>query len=421
MRATLVTAAVLLSAVALCWLAVRALVRPRRAAGPVRLPWERGPLQQRLPQPGEIWWAVVPFRETDGAKRRPCLVLGADGRDIDVLKITSQDKSHRHDHIEIPSRRWDRRATKNSFLDLAEPFRLRIGDFRKRAGVVDPETWRRVGQRYPVGAAPTGHEPGGWPHPYPPPGPAGYAYPPPQPMVVVVPSGYPGAAVNSTTSVWASFLAVAGLFTCGLTAPFGAILGHVARAEIRRTGKWGDDRAIRAIALGWTLTAVMGLGWWCCLGGQLPYLERITGGVTATEENGTPLYTLPVTLSGVSQSGQRLDSTLGGRRYRDSTGVRLCGDDGRPTLTYRLAGGYRRLTATAGLEPHTPAGLTTRITVLGDGRTLATVTVTRDTTAAIDVDLTGVQTLAVTAVVVKGACGASLRPYGSLGDARLLR
>jgi hypothetical protein len=105
----------------------------------------------RGPQPGEIWWATVPYRDGEGEKRRPALVLGGDGRSYTILKITSQDKRDRHDHLEIPTRTWDRRATYNSFLDLSAPFQLNRLDFANRAGVVDPATWQRVSQLHRVG------------------------------------------------------------------------------------------------------------------------------------------------------------------------------------------------------------------------------------------------------------------------------
>ncbi|MEU0556319.1 NPCBM/NEW2 domain-containing protein [Dactylosporangium sp. NPDC006015] len=111
----------------------------------------RGGSRGAVPQPGEIWWATVPYRDGEGEKRRPALVLAGDGRSYTILKITSQDKSHRHDHIEIPTRTWDRRATYNSFLDLSAPFQLNRLDFANRAGVVDPATWQRVAQQHRVG------------------------------------------------------------------------------------------------------------------------------------------------------------------------------------------------------------------------------------------------------------------------------
>jgi hypothetical protein len=109
----------------------------------------------RLPQPGEIWWALVPFRETEGEKVRPCLVLRGDGHVYEVLKITSKDKSQRHDHIPIPTHTWDRSATADSFLDMSAPFQLHRRAFRNVAGPVDMATWHRVALMHPAaGTAP---------------------------------------------------------------------------------------------------------------------------------------------------------------------------------------------------------------------------------------------------------------------------
>lgn len=131
---------VLIAAGVAGWITARILNRskPGRARGGV-------------PQPGEIWWATVPYRDGEGEKRRPALVLAGDGRSYTILKITSQDKSQRPDHLEIPTRTWDRRATYNSFLDLSAPFQLNRLDFANRAGVVDPATWQRVAQVHRVG------------------------------------------------------------------------------------------------------------------------------------------------------------------------------------------------------------------------------------------------------------------------------
>lgn len=101
----------------------------RRAAGPRR---------------GDIWWADVPFTDGSGSKVRPCLVLMRHWRGIVVLKITSQDKSRRRDHITIPTRDWDPYARRDSYLNLGEPIMVRARAFRRRAGVCDPEVLRRL-------------------------------------------------------------------------------------------------------------------------------------------------------------------------------------------------------------------------------------------------------------------------------------
>jgi hypothetical protein len=77
-----------------------------------------------------------------------------------------------------------------------------------------------------------------------------YGYPPP-----VTPP-------RNSLAVAALICALAGVVTC-VTAPVGAILGHVARRQIRERGESGDDIARIAIISGWSLTVVMLL--FCCL------------------------------------------------------------------------------------------------------------------------------------------------------------
>ncbi|WDZ87328.1 type II toxin-antitoxin system PemK/MazF family toxin [Micromonospora cathayae] len=117
--------------------------RPGRPAAPPR-PRDRRPTPTGTPRPGEIWWADVPFADGTGSKVRPCLVLRADQRSAEVLKITSQDKSGRDDHIPIPTRDWDPDADHDSFLDVGEPIRVPLDAFRDRAGTCDRPLWRHL-------------------------------------------------------------------------------------------------------------------------------------------------------------------------------------------------------------------------------------------------------------------------------------
>lgn len=154
--------------------------------------------------------------------------------------------------------------------------------------------------------------------------------------------------------------------------------------------------------------------------------ERLTGiditqAIVLITASTIHLYELPSGATGVGPSGQHLDSVLAATRYPESTGVWV-GCDGAPaTVTYRLSGTYHRLIGTAGLGDFTPGDITARITLAGDGRSLATLDVSRDRTATLDLDLTGVDTLVISAARVAGVCGASSIPYGALGDARLVR
>jgi hypothetical protein len=107
--------------------------------------WRR----QRAGRPtrGDIWWADVPFARGRGAKLRPCLVLLNHRNGVVVLKITSQDKSHRRDHIQIPTRHWDRHAGHDSYLNLGEPILVQHTAFHRRAGTAAWTVRRQVRTR----------------------------------------------------------------------------------------------------------------------------------------------------------------------------------------------------------------------------------------------------------------------------------
>jgi hypothetical protein len=80
------------------------------------------------------------------------------------------------------------------------------------------------------------------------------------------PAGYPQYQAyqpqrTNVLAIVALVLAVVGL------APVGAVLGHVARRQIKRTGETGDGVALAAIIVGWTLTGLFLVG--CCVVGLL--------------------------------------------------------------------------------------------------------------------------------------------------------
>jgi hypothetical protein len=134
------------------------------------------------------------------------------------------------------------------------------------------------------------------------------------------------------------------------------------------------------------------------------------------------LYSLQADVAADGPSGQRVSSVLGSATFPDSTSMFVGCSDQPATLTYRLDGAGVRLTATAGLTSDaTPGNLVTRVTVRGDGRTLAQVTVSLDRQASIAADLTGVRSLVVSAQRVSGSCAPTGQPYGVLGNAQLLR
>jgi mRNA-degrading endonuclease toxin of MazEF toxin-antitoxin module len=100
--------------------------------------------RRNWPRRGEIWWADVPYADGTGSKVRPCLVVRRGLTGLVVLKITSQDKSQRRDHVPIPTREWDPRARHDSYLNVGEPLKVSAKAFERRAGRCDPALLRRV-------------------------------------------------------------------------------------------------------------------------------------------------------------------------------------------------------------------------------------------------------------------------------------
>jgi hypothetical protein len=137
--------------VGLCWLAGRIYSRQRESRPSLHArPLDDSWLQR--PTPGEIWWADVPFADGTGTKVRPCLVVRTHPNSVEVLKITSQDKSSRWDHVSIPTADWDRRAKKDSWIDLSRTYSVTDYAFRNRAADTCHEwVWDQVTSRHETG------------------------------------------------------------------------------------------------------------------------------------------------------------------------------------------------------------------------------------------------------------------------------
>ncbi|MBT2410740.1 type II toxin-antitoxin system PemK/MazF family toxin [Streptomyces sp. ISL-12] len=109
--------------------------------------WGRGhrpPGARVRPRPAEIWWATVPYEERGGGKDRPCLVLSVRGRRAVVAKITTRYREGRGGVIALPPGSVGDARGRASFLDTGELRKVRVGDFRRRVGVVDPALWDQV-------------------------------------------------------------------------------------------------------------------------------------------------------------------------------------------------------------------------------------------------------------------------------------
>jgi hypothetical protein len=105
----------------------------------------------------------------------------------------------------------------------------------------------------PAYPPPPGYDPGAYP-------PAGYdpvAYPAQYPGYP--PYGYPSPRPTNGMAVAAMVCSLTGLLTF-FSAPVGAILGHVARRQIRERGEEGDGMALAGIIVGWVITGLGVLG-----------------------------------------------------------------------------------------------------------------------------------------------------------------
>jgi hypothetical protein len=69
--------------------------------------------------------------------------------------------------------------------------------------------------------------------------------------------GVPMAPPTNGLAVAAMIVSIVSLVVCGgLTGPVGAIMGHVARRQVRDRGEQGDGFALAGIIIGWIATAI---------------------------------------------------------------------------------------------------------------------------------------------------------------------
>ncbi|MFE0464472.1 type II toxin-antitoxin system PemK/MazF family toxin [Kitasatospora sp. NPDC058965] len=123
-------------------LAYYALRRQQSAPAPVPRPTR--PTGTASPAPREIWWAEVPFEDGPGSKDRPCLVLRVHGRTATVVKITSKHHAERPGVLALPPGSVGDREGRTSWLETDELREVALGDFRRRVGPLDANTWART-------------------------------------------------------------------------------------------------------------------------------------------------------------------------------------------------------------------------------------------------------------------------------------
>ncbi len=120
-----------------------------------------------------------------------------------------------------------------------------------------------------------GQQQGGWPdqswpnpnnQPYSDPGPSYQGYPGyPASAVPASPGygyGYPTGPVRQTNglAIASRVVSLASIVICGFPAIVGAIMGHVARKQIRERGEDGDGMALTGVIVGWIVFALSVIG-----------------------------------------------------------------------------------------------------------------------------------------------------------------
>ncbi|MEI5103211.1 type II toxin-antitoxin system PemK/MazF family toxin [Streptomyces sp. PmtG] len=90
------------------------------------------------PRAAEIWWAVADEAEC------PFLVLSVRGDAVRVATITTRFHDERAGVIPLPPGAVGDVRGRASFLEPGVVRELWVGDFRRRAGVVDPALWDQV-------------------------------------------------------------------------------------------------------------------------------------------------------------------------------------------------------------------------------------------------------------------------------------
>jgi hypothetical protein len=118
------------------------------------------------------------------------------------------------------------------------------------------------------------------------------AYPVPQQYPAYgygTPALAPPAPTNGL-AIASLIVSLAGLFTCGLTSLVGAILGHVARKQIRERGEAGDGLALGGIISGWIIFGLAAIGLTIYI---IFFVILVTTAATVPTYDPTPYFPTP--------------------------------------------------------------------------------------------------------------------------------
>jgi hypothetical protein len=96
----------------------------------------------------------------------------------------------------------------------------------------------------------------GQPYPDPNAGQAGYWDPNPQMQAYQPAYGYATAKKTNGLAIASMVLSIISILSCGFIGIAGAIMGHVARKQIRANGEDGDGMALAGVIVGWISTAI---------------------------------------------------------------------------------------------------------------------------------------------------------------------
>ena len=121
--------------------------------GPVRMSY--APRPNGAPDPGEVVWTWVPFKENDGrGKDRPVLVVAVESAGTYLaLPLTSKDHDGEGDFVSVGAGGWDGEH-RPSWVNLDRVIRVYEGGMRREAAALPRESFERVTSRL--------HERYGW-------------------------------------------------------------------------------------------------------------------------------------------------------------------------------------------------------------------------------------------------------------------
>jgi len=134
-----------------------------------------------------------------------------------------------------------------------------------------------------------------------------------------------------------------------------------------------------------------------------------------------PVITYLSTVSTVEGEASTGPASISGTTYTRSVSLGLGGSSGsQRSAGYDLSRAYRRFRATVGLTDSADAHVQVKIEVLGDGRSLFSQTVGLGQAVPVDVDVTGVLRLTLSATVVTSSSSCCAGSVAAFGDAAIL-